>query len=211
MGNRDYKKFGAGEYYHIYNRGNREERIFTDESDFNFFILKLNQNLFLSNYKKIRFRTPPLSEDSFSLISYCLMPNHFHFLIKQNRETPTSKLILRVCTSFSKYINKKYGRVGHLFQDQFKQVLIEDDSYLLWLSAYIHQNPKIAGLVDRAENYKWSSYPDFLGLERNLIECDKKIILNQFKENNNYHDFVDSSYEIIKKRKDLERLLLDYT
>lgn len=209
MGNRDYKQFGAGEYYHIYNRGNEKEKIFLDEGDFNYFILKLNQNLFPSDFRKTKFRTPPLPENSFSLVCYCLMPNHFHLLIKQNKEIRTSQLILRVCTSFSKYFNKKYDRVGHLFQDQFKQEPVGDNSYLSWLSAYIHQNPKTSGLVEKTENYKWGSYQDYIDLSRGLIKCDKKIILDQFKTVSVYRDFVESSYEVIKKRKDLECLLLD--
>lgn len=111
MGNRDYKNFGAGEYYHIYNRGNGKQDIFLSQDDFNFFILKLNQNLFPIIYKQRYFRSPPLPENCFSLICYCLMPNHFHLLIRQNKEITTSKLILRVCTSYSKYFNKKYDKV----------------------------------------------------------------------------------------------------
>src|SRR3989344_2415277 len=106
MGNRDYKQFGAGEYYHIYNRGNNKNDIFIDNNDYAFFIARVRQNLFPSQNTK--FRSQPLPEGSFTLVNYCLMPNHFHFLIRQNKELSTSKLILRICTSYSKYFNKKY-------------------------------------------------------------------------------------------------------
>ncbi len=212
MGNRDYKIFGVGEYYHIYNRGNGKQDIFLSKEDFEFFILKLNQNLFPAKYKQKYFRTPPLPENSFSLICYCLMPNHFHFLIRQNREIPTSKLILRICTSYSKYFNKKYDKVGHLFQDQFKQIVIEDNEYLKWLSAYIHQNPKVARLSKEPEDYKWSSYYDYTkpGIRGvGLVQCEIDIILDQFNCQDDYLNFVSDSYEIIKTKKELEILLLD--
>ncbi len=209
MGIRDYKQFGMGEYFHIYNRGNGKNKVFLDEEDYQFFILRLNQNLFPDTYKTKYSYSTPLPKNSFSMICYCLMPNHFHFLIKQNREIPTSKLMLKVCTSYSKYFNKKYKSVGHIFQDQFKQIWVDDNSYLVWLSAYIHENPGVAGLVSNSSRYNWSSYSDFVGLKRGSIKCDREIILEQFIGPKNYCDFVDSSAKIIKERKDLESLLLD--
>ena len=208
MGTRDYKQFSAGEYYHIYNRGNNKNEIFLDSEDFNFFILRLRQNLFPKQSTK-KFRTQPLPDGAFSLINYCLMPNHFHLLVKQNGELPTSKLILRVCTSYSKYFNKKHQKIGHVFQDQFKQALIDDNSYLMWLSAYIHQNPKVAGLVTDLNKYMWSSYPNFTGYTKDDL-CEKEIILSQFNNSSReYQNFVETSYEVIKERKDIECLLLD--
>lgn len=206
MRNRDYKVFGLGAYYHIYNRGNAKQNVFIDTQDFNFFLLKLRQNLFPK--KEYKFRTPPPPENSFSLVSYCLMPNHFHLLIQQKGDIPTTKLMLRVCTSYSIYFNKKYDRVGHVFQDQFKQVNIDENSYLIWLSAYIHQNPTVAGLVKHPIDYYWSSYQDFVGSRDDGL-CDKKIILEQFKGIKDFKEFVASSYPIIKNKKDLEDLLFD--
>ena len=209
MGLRDYKQSGAGEYFHLYNRGNGRGNVFIDEEDFKFFTLKLNQNLYPELFKPKRLYSKPLPSNSFSLISYCLMPNHFHFLIRQNMEIPTSKLILKVCTSYSKFFSKKYDKPGHLFQDQFKQVLVDDNSYLLWLSAYIHQNPKVAGLVSDNVDYKWSSYASYLNLNSDLIKCDSGVILDQFKEPKDYLEFMKDSYDTIKSKKDIEHLLLD--
>lgn len=206
MNNRDYKQFAADSYYHIYNRGNGKMDIFLDEDDLRFFIYRLRQNLFPD--KEHSGRIIPLPPNSFSLISYCLMPNHFHFLLRQNQDIPTSKLLTKVCTSYSKYFNKKYKRVGHVFQDKFKQIMIDDNSYLLWVAAYIHQNPKMAGLVDDLADYHWSSYLEFVNLNNDDF-CEKSIILNQFKSIDEFREFIDSSYEIIKNRKDLEVFLLD--
>ncbi|MDP3697870.1 MAG: transposase [Candidatus Taylorbacteria bacterium] len=209
MGNRDYKQSGAGGYFHIYNRGNAKNNVFIDNEDFEFFILKINQNLFPDIYRPKRLYSIPIPDGSFSLISYCLMPNHFHFLIRQNGDIPVSKLILKVCTSYSKCFNKKYSRVGHVFQDQFKQVLVEDNDYLKWLSVYIHQNPKVALLVNRPADYKWSSCADYINGSEGLISCDKEIILSQFGGLNEYSNFLDGSYEIIKSKKQEENIFLD--
>ncbi len=206
MNNRDYKDSAPGTCFHIYNRGNKKDNIFLDESDFRFFLRRLKQHLFPEEKNESRLVLMP--KDSFSLISYCLMPNHFHLLLRQNLDTPTSKLLLRVCTSYSKYFNKKYDKVGHIFQDQFKQVTIGDNDYLKWLSCYIHQNPKVAGIVKKPEHYKWSSYLDFIGKESNSM-CDKEIVLSQFKNNKDFENFTKSSYDIIKNKVELTDLFFD--
>src|SRR3989344_1781777 len=125
MGIRDYKNFAEGEYFHIFNRGVGKMNIFKDDQDYRVFISRLTENLF-PNRKTIslegrlqgKSHTPYLRkllpDGVFSLVAYCLMPNHFHLLLKQNTELPLSKLILKVCSSYSKYFNKKYERVGAL-------------------------------------------------------------------------------------------------
>jgi REP element-mobilizing transposase RayT len=208
MNNRDYKIFSANAYYHVFNRGNNKQNIFLDSEDFSFFLFRLKESLFPSQktLKQGRYIRKQLPENSFSLICYCLMPNHFHFLIRQNTNLPISKLIGKICTSYSKYFNKKYNRLGQVFQDQFKSVLVDSDSYLLWLSAYIHQNPKVAGIVSDLKEYKWGSYVDYLGLRKGTL-CNQTTILDMVS--NNYEDFVNSSFENIRERKELEKLFLD--
>lgn len=203
---RDYKKWAEGEYYHIYNRGNAKENIFLVNQDYSFFIIRLQQNLFPK--EEYTFRTPPLPENSFSLISYCLMPNHFHLLIRQNGNIPVTKLLSRICTGYSKYFNKKYNRVGHVFQDQFKQAVLDSNKYLNWLTAYIHQNPKVAGLAKDPADYRWSSYGEYLGKSQNFI-CEKEIILSQFSNQKLFQEFTEASFLITELRKESEHLLLD--
>jgi len=209
MNTRDYKISAAGEVYHIYNRGNSKNNIFFQEEDYNFFLTRLRQNLFPSTVKLNRYnRMQLLPENSFSLLSYCLMPNHFHLLIKQNLEISPSKLILKICTSYSKYFNKKYEHVGHVFQDRFKQILVDHNDYLIWLTAYIHQNPKVSGLVTKLDEYSWSSYREYLD-KPSYDLCSKELILSQFKNRKDFLDSTEAVYEIIKTRKDLEHLMLD--
>jgi putative transposase len=219
--NRDYKNFAENCYFHIYNRGNGKQEVFLDDEDRKFFLFRLKENLFPKSPEDrllgdgflvaeahtpyIRKTLPP---NSFSLLAYCLMPNHFHFLIRQNTVLPVSKLISKVFTSYSKYFNAKYERVGHVFQDRFKAVLVVNDSQLTWLTAYIHQNPKVGGLVTNLRDYQWSSYLDYIGI-RNGTLCDKSFILKMFTSSIEYEKFVEVSYGAIKQRKDIELLLLD--
>lgn len=217
MRNRDYKQYAPDEYYHIYNRGNAKQDIFRDQEDFTFFLMRLRQNLFPKEEKNLRLR--PLPPNSFNLVGYCIMPNHFHFLIGQKSDIPTSKLLAKVCTSYSIYYNKKYHRVGHVFQDQFKQVLISSNEYLLWLSAYIHANPLTAHLVTNTIDYPWSSYREYVDATAPNALCQKHIILDQFTKTiqgaslslqiRNYRELVDNIAKIIAQKKKLERLLLD--
>jgi len=213
MGNRDYKKFAPECYYHIYNRGVGKISIFKDDQDFRVFLDRLKENLFPdleSNngvIKKVdysRIHTPyvrkKLPSGSFSLVAYCLMPNHFHILIKQNNDIPISKLISKICTSYSKYFNLKYKRVGSLFQDQFKSVLVDDDAYLLWLSSYIHLNPQIAGLVKISQKWKWSSYMEYLDNNTESL-CSKDIILGQYQNQQKYKKVVEDALVSILERK----------
>ena len=176
MKNRDYKNFASGSIVHIYNRGNNREKIFHDEQDYRAFLFRIglafgietevlqNEKLTSVPYSRIRISG---NKNLFKLHCFCLMPNHFHLLIEQCKDVSISKLILQICTSYAMYINKKYKRVGYVFQDRFKSVLIENNSQLMWTSAYIHMNPVKDGLVKNPDEYKWSSYKDFVG-QRNL-------------------------------------------
>ena len=117
------------------------------------------------------------------------MDNHYHFLIKQLADIGIDKLLARVCTSYAKYFNKKYGAIGNLFQDRFKAKLVDSDEYVKYLSAYIHNNP------EQPENYDYSSYKDYLGLRRGTI-CKKNFILSMFGNSpEQYRKFVNSFTE----------------
>ena len=213
MKNRDYKAFAPGEYYHIFNRGNGKMNIFEDTADYYFFLSRLEEYLFptrrrASSATLARYERKSFPEGAFSLVCYALMPNHFHFLLRQNDETSLSEFMRSVSTGYSKYFNKKYTRVGSLFQDQFKAVPVRSNDQLLWLSAYIHQNPKVARLVESLDDYEYSSYKEYMAHLSNPL-CEKGIMLEQFSNIKAYREFVEESFDAIKQRKDLEPLLLD--
>lgn len=219
MKNRDYKIFAEGEYYHIYNRGNGKQNIFLDEQDYLNFLKRLKLVLGLTPTRAplvnnklqgapLFARMSPLPSNSFEIVCYCLMPNHFHFLIRQVGDIPISKLISKVCTSYSMYFNRRHKHIGHLFQDRFKSVPVDIDDYLLWLSVYIHQNPKVAGLVKNLEEWQWSSYQDYVGLRHGNL-CKKDVVLERFKNVEEYKNFMDSGYELVKEKELCEDLFLD--
>lgn len=197
MRKRDYKKFSRGSIYHVYNRGVDKMNIFKKEYDFRVFLFRLKENLFpnqkneqsLSRQEK---RRKPLPPNSFDLISYCLMPNHFHLLIQQKTDLPITKLISKVCTGYSMYFNKENERIGAVFQDQFKSVMIENNEQLLWTSFYIHKNPLEAKLVKYPEDYKWGSYPEYFDFKKNNGLCNKSIIFEQFNSPEKYLNYFEN-------------------
>jgi putative transposase len=204
MRNRDYKQFAAGEYYHVYNRGTGKMVIFHDDEDHRFFILRLREALFPA--LATRKRNPPmhLPEGSFDLVCYCLMPNHFHLLIRQNLDVSISKLMEKICTSYSKYFNRKYGRVGSLFQDQFKAVRIETNEQLLWLSVYIHNNPLVANLTQDIYSYPYSSFLDYVNIRADFL-CKKNIITNQIGTT---YSYIKRTTELLSAEGALQRYML---
>ena len=195
MNNRDYKKFFPGNIFHIYNRGNNKEKIFFDEQDYKAFLFRLGlcfgftekelnkEKLISMPYSRIRITN--VVKNNFRLHIFSLMPNHFHLLIEQSGDIPISKLISQMCTSYSMYINKKYKRVGHVFQDCFKAVLIENNSQLMWTSAYIHMNAVKDGIVKHPSEYQWSSYNDYAS-DRNLPIVTKELLLGTFGNKKNF-------------------------
>src|SRR3989344_1017957 len=181
--------FQKGSYYHVYNRGNRKQSVFLARRDYKRFLEKTLK------YK---------SKFGVTIMCYCLIPNHFHFLLKQNTDIPITSFMLRLGTSHAKYFNIKYEQVGSLFQSRFRAKLIETDEYLLHLSRYIHRNPiEILPSTPGVElaNYEWSSYPQYVkGMKDKLV--DPAFILNYFAKNNpskDYKSFVE--YELEENEK----------
>lgn len=185
------KKFLAGGYYHIYNRGVEKRRIFLDDQDYRVFLHLLEYYLSpfvelsehplkqLTGFIPVRKRPLNNLAGEIELISYCLMPNHFHLLIKQVSERGMQKLMQKLLTTYAIYFNRRYDRVGHLFQGPYKAALVENDAYLLHLSRYIHQNPSLTkGFL---AEYPYSSYQYYLGNKKSgWLKTD--LILSFFKE-----------------------------
>ena len=157
-------------YYHIMIQGNDRKNVFIDEQDKLYFIEILKT-------KK--------ENNRYGLIAFCIMDNHAHLLL-QEREEDIANIMKRINISYVFYFNKKYKKSGHLFQDRYKSEKIEDDSYLLMATRYIHKNPIKAGIVKKAEQYKWSSYKAYLGKDTALENSlDKELVLGMFSEDTN--------------------------
>ena len=176
--------------YHIYNRGVEKRIIFQDEQDYKTFLKYLKEALSAPKDKKDLLVDITLKGDTFKgmarqpknffgkidLIAYCLMPNHFHFLLKQTSKIDLKAFIQSVAIRYSMFFNKKYKRVGALFQSTYKAILILDDPYLLHLSRYIHLNPS-EFFSDLTKAY--SSYADYLGI-RTTLWIKPDFILSHF-------------------------------
>lgn len=140
-------------------------------------------------------RTPYLLKnysDEIELIAFCLMPNHFHLLLKQLKERSIEHFMRSLLIRYSQYMNKNKERVGHLYQGVYKGILVERDEYLWWLSRYIHRNP--LGILEKnqkLEDYPYSSYPAFLDL-KTISWLRPEIILSNVK---NYQQFVENTNE----------------
>ena len=112
-----------------------------------------------------------------------------------------------VHTSYGQYFNKKYNRVGPLFQGRFKQAVLNDNNFI-YLSAYVNANAQIHGIIDKAEEHRWCSYPDYLGL-RNGTLCNKARILDQFKDILEYRGFVEENVKEFKIKKEADKFILE--
>ena len=179
--------FAPGEFYHIYNRGTEKRNIFTSNSDRNRFLALLylaNQgdpaDLKLQGSTLLEISVGRTSSPLVEIAAYCLMPNHFHLLIRELEDGGISKFMQKITTGYTMYFNKKNGRSGSLFQGRFKATHVADDRYLRYLISYIHLNPvkliepkwKETGITDQAhaerylETYFQSSYLDYIGKNR---------------------------------------------
>lgn len=183
------KTYVEGGYYHIYNRGVEKRDIFLDERDYKVFLHFLKTYLSPlepeDNLPKRRPKTgvtPKTVYNFISLMAYCLMPNHFHLLVKQEVRDGISQLMNRIGTNYGMYFNKRYERVGPLFQGVYKAVLIDNEAQFLHLSRYIHLNPYEieGGGFERLVAYPYSSYGDYLDI-RNTEWVKTEEILSYFK------------------------------
>ncbi|MGE4272400.1 MAG: transposase [Desulfitobacterium sp.] len=141
--------------YHVIVRGVNRQKIFNDIEDRQKLIEKLAKFREVSGYR---------------IFAYCLMDNHFHLLIQEQKE-PLGTAIKRISSSYVLYFNKKYERVGHLFQGRFRSEVVDNDQYFFTVLRYIHQNPLKAKIEKSIANYKWSSYNEYIK-EGCLVDTD---------------------------------------
>lgn len=199
-----------GQFYHIFNRGNNKQDIFLQPKDYKRFQKTFYYYQFLgpkpsfSKFSKsdFNFFQPDPNKKLVDVICYCLMPNHFHLLVRQLKENGISIFISQLSNSYTKYFNTKYSRIGSILQGSFKAVLIETDEQLVHVSRYIHLNPVVSGLAKTLESYKWSSYSEYIN--GNGIICSTNEILNFFTTKKSYKEFIEAqidygtSLEILK-------------
>ena len=169
-------QFANNYHYHIYNRGVDKRKIFLEDQDYYRFIHDLfefndldatiNLGRRFNEQGSTSIKTSKKRKKLVEIMCFCLMPNHFHLILKQIRERGITKFMHKIGTGYTMYFNKKYQRTGALFEGRFKAIMIEKDEYLIHLSRYLHMNPieliesnwrgKASGIGKRRLNF-WSS------------------------------------------------------
>lgn len=178
---KDLLTWQVGMYYHIYNRGVSKSTLFREPSNYLFVIEKLQK------YRK---------DKNVTVIAYCLMPNHYHLLLRQDGEEPAGDVPQLVFNSYSKAYNLKYSHSGTLFESRFHAKPVQTKSHLLHLCRYIHGNPVKDGLVADPADWGWSNYLEWIG-ERNGSLVDHEFIKEQFDNADEYKKFL---FEYLKSR-----------
>lgn len=211
-------QFAADEIYHVYNRGVEKRLIFNDDSDRIRFVddlyefndtapaQKRSPEVGLptrkdiapakNKYSEVRLPIQKVNRDTLvDILCFCLMPNHYHLLIRAKSESAVTEFMRKLGTGFTNYFNKKYERSGVLFQGKFKAVHIASDSQLMYIPHYIHLNPldicmpewKTIGVSSHKkalgclEQYEWSSFHDYMGNQKFSFLLETSFIDSMFK------------------------------
>ena len=206
MGNRK-TPLETGEYYHVFNRGVDKRQIFMDGSDTaRFFRCMQVFNSISPIGSLLEFNTAnsDLKEEGerlVAIVAFCLNPNHYHFILRQEVDGGISEFMKRLSGGYTMYFNEKYKRSGSLFQGRFKSKHIGTDEYLKHLSAYVNLNyqvHKFGGSTSKLTKSSWKEYS-----EGGIGICDKSIILDQFSNNkSSYKEFALEALEQIKENKE---------
>jgi putative transposase len=179
----------AGQYYHVYNRGNNRGDIFFDRNNY-FYLLQ-------------RFREC-VANESAQVIAYVLMPNHYHFLLKALNDS-LSGAMQKFSISYTKSINERFNRVGSLFQGAFEAKHVDNENYLRHLSRYIHLNPVRARICERPEQWEFSSYLEYVG-RRNGTLPDLEPLRRDFEGNGYDRDqFAQHYAEYVSRYRSVDR------
>ncbi len=206
-------KFINNNFYHVYNRGVEKREIFLDDFDYLRFIHDLYE--FNDSHPALKFSIGDTISDNrkskkrnllVDIICYCLMPNHFHLILRQRIEGGIVEFMRKLGVGYAMYFNQKYKRIGGLFQGRFKAIMIDNDEYLIHLSRYIHLNPIELvekdwlewGIQNRAKvekfliRYRWSSYLDYLGIKNFPSVIQPDFIWQYFEVIDDYRKFIES-------------------
>ncbi|TSC97400.1 MAG: hypothetical protein CEN88_48 [Candidatus Berkelbacteria bacterium Licking1014_2] len=219
-------KLVTGEIYHVFNRSIADFTIFNYKEEFKRIknLLQYYQIDGISprfsqfiNLDKIKtdgfdFCFKSVAEDRskiIQIIAYCLMPTHLHLILKQLVENGISIFMGDVLNSYTKYFNTKHKRKGPLWESKFKNVLVDDDEQLLHLTRYIHLNPATAFLVNRPQEWEFSSYTEYLGkndkYNNNICQFEEFFDIKP----DSYKEFVEDRIAYQREIEKIKHLLID--
>jgi putative transposase len=184
--------FKKGRYYHIYNRGANRNKIFFEKENYLYLLRKLKS--YSIDYQ-------------FSVIAYCLMSNHYHFLLRQDGDEPINIPVAYLFNTYTKAINKKSKRTGTLFEGSFKCIEVEDEKYMLELCRYIHRNPIDDEVVEKIEDWEFSNYLEWIG-KRNGSLIDLNLRDKHYQGGKGYEEYVMDYLSDKQARNELRKYLL---
>jgi REP element-mobilizing transposase RayT len=185
--------YEEGNYYHIFNRGCNKEKIFFCSENYEYLIKRMKKNH---------------KEYFVNIIAFCLMPNHFHFLLQQKSNIPLSDWLRVLFSGYTLAVNKQQNRIGTLFEGKPKKRLINKEEYLQHLIYYIHFNPVKAGLVSSPEKWEFSNYLEYIN-KRDDYPFDKLLINEYFGSKEKYKIYAENYYLDERTGKQLEKYLID--
>ena len=210
----------TGEIYHVFSKSIAGFVIFNNEAEF-------ERMLLTSAYYQYKNKLQPFSRycefipksqldfSSFrregclvDIAAYCLMPTHVHFVLRQCQDEGISMFMRLVLNSYARYFNVKHARLGPLWATRFKAVLVDNEEYLYHLTRYVHLNPVTANLVRRPQDWKYSSYPEYIGLSGpGVILCQYADLIDMSESL--YKDFVEDGIEYQKERAEAKHVFLE--
>jgi len=185
--------FRAGNFYHICNRGVNANTIFFSHDNYIYCMRLIEKN---SKRYLVTF------------IAYCLLPNHFHFLLKPEKDNNISQFMNSLFGSYTQAVNKQLARQGPLFQGRFRAVLVDREEYLIHLARYIHLNPVMAKLINTAQEWPFSNYLDVIGLRESTYKSTT-LVPQRFETGEVYRHFVEDRLYKTPVVNGLEKYLLD--
>jgi REP element-mobilizing transposase RayT len=168
--------FVRGVYYHIYNRGANKATIFCSDENYRYFLRLMKRD---QHALQVTF------------VAYCLMPNHYHWLVRQDGDTAAGLLPQRVCKAYSNAFNNSYKRAGALFEGSYKALVVDDDEYLHQVCRYIHANPVRHGFAPDPAVWPYSNYLEWIG-ERCGTLVDRQLVQEHFPAPDAYRAYVTS-------------------
>jgi len=211
-----------GSLYHIYTRSIAKYQIFNDADEYDRFYKLMDLYRFVQfGYKLSGFlELSPISQNQHIenlknddnmyviIVAYCLMPTHIHLILQQASDNGIEKYMAKVLNSYSRYFNTKHGRLGPLWSSRFKSVLVNDDEQLLHLSRYLHLNPSSAGIIDKPQDWIYSSYQEYInkkGIDNPICEWQRYMEIDKKQ----YRKFVNDRKDYQKELSKIKSLIIE--
>ena len=185
--------FAQNHYYHIYNRGAGKGRIFFNPGNYEYCLRLVKR--YHQRY-------------DVAVIAYCLMPNHYHFLLRQETDQPLSKFINVLFNAYVQAVNRQQSRKGTLFEGRFRHVWVDREEYLIHLCRYIHLNPVRAKLVSQLTDWSYSNYLEWISQRVGTLK-DETFIRERFPTPEAYQQFIADGQDEIRTREFIAKYVWD--